>query len=127
MVRNEGRFLITEAQILQQLGDIKDAVGHAELIEDQLLYHRRTPTVAVKTALGGAVFNELAELTLLRFGQFRRTPGRFLESDPGHAVTQKPVRVVFDLRNRKLQYDRGLLGRGVMRYSQYRQREFDGA
>jgi hypothetical protein len=78
--------LITETQILQPLGEVKDVVIHAELI--------------------------------------RRTSGHFLEGD---AVAQKLVRVVFHLRDRKLQHDSGLLVRGVMRHGEYSQHELERA
>ncbi len=40
MVRDKGGFLITEAQILEQLGNVKDVVKDAEPLFDQVLNQR---------------------------------------------------------------------------------------
>src|SRR4051794_30902900 len=70
MIRDEGRFLKAQAQVLQQLGDIEDVVEDTETVVNQPLNHGRTPAGAAEPGLDWPLFNACGQCFLLRRGQF---------------------------------------------------------
>ena len=70
MSGDKRRFLKAEAQILQQLRDVKDIIEDAKAVINQLLDHGRTPAGAAEPGLAWAFLNELDQAFFLRWGQF---------------------------------------------------------
>lgn len=68
MIRDKSSFLKTEAEILQQLGNVEDAVADSEFLDHQVLNHGRTPTCAVETTESRSRFNQARQFLLPRLG-----------------------------------------------------------
>src|SRR4029453_8018371 len=78
MIGDKGRFLIAKAEVLQQLGDVKDVVEDAEAVVDQLLDHGRTPAGTAETGFDRPLVQEGGEFGFLRRRELGRTTRRLL-------------------------------------------------
>src|SRR5688572_30144204 len=75
MIGDERRFLIAEAQVFEQLGDVEDVVEDAEAVVNQLLNHGRAPAGPAETSRDWARLKQGGEHCFLRWGQFGRPAG----------------------------------------------------
>src|SRR5215475_746186 len=74
MIRDEGRFLIAEAQILEQLRHVEHIVVDSEALVHELLEQRRTPAGTTAPSFDRPIINETGEFGLLGRGAFGWAP-----------------------------------------------------
>jgi hypothetical protein len=70
MIGDAGRFLIAEAEVLEQLRNVEHMVVDPETLVNELLDHGRTPAGTPEPRLDWSLLNPRSESGFLRWGQF---------------------------------------------------------
>src|SRR5258708_859708 len=91
MSGDKRRFLIANAQVLEQLGQVEDMVEDAQAVVNQRLNHGRAPAGAAKARLPRPLINEGSEGGLVRRSQFGRAAGGLRARGPVDPSAAEPA------------------------------------